>query len=604
MLTGIILYFFQSAICMAFFYALYWMFLKRDTFFRINRIFLLLTLIAAIIMPSLEIPFQPKMETTPEEYNMLDAVVITSHQYLNTNMLQEVVVTASAKSKFVWYQYLGIIYCLGVFVFALRFFKNIIQLLIWSRSNKRIRKNGVKIVIMKDNYPPFSFLNAVFISKEDFHKPNFESILAHERVHVDQLHTFDLLLLEILSVLFWLNPIIWLYKTSLKEVHEYLADDQVVSDTENPNTYKMHLVNQFIGGELFRLANNFGESTVKKRISMLGKMKTPKIALVKLLLLIPIFIVLLSAFSFTIQEEKKITSNTKISQWFNKDLKRFYSFSTDIYGFEKEDDLHFITDTEGAGIKSLEYKTNINQAEIVTISDEMPEYPGGILALQAFIAKSINYPKEVKFKSIEGSVFVSFVINKVGVVTNAHIARSEHPSLNREALRVISMLPIWKPGKREGKPVNVAYTVPVNFKMNSIVDSPMVAPEPIFSRIKNASDYLLEDKLKLQNQKTYYVVEQMPQFSNGTTGLWNYISRNIKYPTLAAEQGYEGVILISFKVNIEGRVMQAKILKGANIELNREALRVINTLPKWIPGKQKDKNVTVGYTIPIRFSLN
>ena len=305
MITGIILYFLQSAICMAFFYALYWLFLKRDTFFRVNRVFLLLTLFAAVSIPWLEIPFQPKHGTTADDYPVIDAVVLATQQYLNSNMLEEVVVTATAKKEFTWYQYLGIIYLTGVLLFSVRFFKNLLQLFIWRRNNKRIQKDGVQLVVMKEDYPPFSFLNSVFISKEDYQKPNFSSILAHERVHVDQLHTFDLLLIEILTVLFWMNPIIWFYKWSIQEVHEYLADDQVVNGSTNPNEYKMHIVNQFAGGDLFRLANNFGQSTLKKRISMLGRIKTPKIALVKLLLLIPILVVLFSAFAFTIEEEEK-----------------------------------------------------------------------------------------------------------------------------------------------------------------------------------------------------------------------------------------------------------------------------------------------------------
>ncbi|WP_209319745.1 M56 family metallopeptidase [Ancylomarina longa] len=589
---------------MAFFYALYWLFLKRDTFFRINRIFLLLTLVASIIIPSLEIPFQTKIKTTPDEYNMLDAVVITSHQYLNTNMLQEVVVTATAKNNLIWYQYLGLIYGLGVFVFAVRFLKNIIQLLVWGKSSKRIHEKGVKLVIMKDHYPPFSFLNAIFISREDFNKPNFESILAHERVHVEQFHTFDLLLIEILSVLFWLNPIIWFYKLSIQEVHEYLADDQVVSDTENPNTYKMHIVNQIVGGELFRLANNFGQSTVKKRISMLGKIKTPKIALVKLLLLIPIFIILFSAFSFTIREEKKISSEDKISQWIPDDLKHFYSFSTDIYGIDNEEELHFDTKKVSAGIKSLEYKDKINQEEIFTISDEMSEYPGGVVALQNFIAKNIIYPKKAEDENIEGRVFVSFVVNKLGKVTNEHIVKGDHTCLNKEALRVISTVPNWKHGKRKGNPVNVAYTISVNFNLKNLLDSPVVAPQPLFKRIKNASDYLLEDKLKLQTQKSFYIIEQMPKFTGGIKGFRRYVASHIKYPILAVEQGYQGQIFVNFLVNNDGRVTHAKIIKGANVELNREALRVINNMPKWIPGKQNDKNVAVSYIIPIRFSLH
>ena len=605
MVSGIILYFLQSAICMAFFYALYWLFLKRDTFFRINRIFLLLTLVASVLIPYLEIPFQLEAKSQDSEYAMLDAVVIASQQYLNSNMLEEVVVTTATQKNTSWYQYMGIVYLLGVLVFTLRFFANLIQLLLWSRKNKRLEVNGVKLVVMKGDYPPFSFLNSVFISHEDYQKPNFKSILEHERVHVDQLHTFDLILIEILTVLFWLNPFIWFYKSSLQEVHEYLADDQVVNGAVNPNEYKMHIVNQFAGGDLFRLANNFGQSTLKKRISMLGKIKTPKIALVKLLLLLPIFTVLFSAFAFTIEEEGKLSNEFSINELIPDELRRFYSYSDEITGYESENQILFVKSEKTNGISSLEYKNNIDPDQVRVITDEMPEFPGGVNALQNYIASSIEYPKDAERESIEGRVFVTFVVDRNGDVCKTRVVRGLHKSLDEEAVRVVSEMPKWQPGKLKGVKVNVSYTVPINFKIEDYIVEPLATRLPVYERIQNASDYHLENKLNLtKRSKEFIAVEKMPQFQGGTAGLRKYIARKVKYPILAAEQGYEGQVFVRFLVDKDGSIKNAKVVKGANIELNEEALRVINGMPKWVPGEQSGRKISVSYTIPIRFALN
>jgi TonB family protein len=605
MITGIILYFLQSAICMAFFYALYWLFLKRDTFFRINRVFLLLTLLASILIPTLEIPFQPEPRSAIENpLHVLDVVVKASQQYLNSNVLEEVVVTATVKKVLTWYQYVGIVYILGVFLFSIRFFRNLFQLFSWTKSSQIISEKGLRLVIMNDDYPPFSFLNSVFIGKADYQKANFNSILAHERVHVDQLHTFDLLMIEILTVVFWLNPVVWFYKYSIQEVHEYLADDKVVNGAVNANEYKMHIVNQFAGGDLFRLANNFGQSTLKKRITMLGRLKTPRIALVKLLLIIPIFVVLLSAFAFTIKEEEKLDSDFSFKELLPRDLNLFSSFKDDPIDFYNESKNDFRIQSSTHRINKLEYKETINLNEVKTITDEMPVFPGGVLALQKYIAKHVKYPKLAQSEQIEGRVFVSFVVNKEGKVINAALAKKVHPQLDREALRVVSSLPKWNPGKKDGKFVNIAYTVPINFQLKNLIDKPITSPDPLHARIKNASDYHLENILRTKKSKEYVLVEKMPQFTEANGNLRRYIARKIQYPVLAAEQGYEGQVFVQFVVAIDGSVAKAKIIKGANIELNKEALRVINNMPKWLPGEQQGKKVEVRYTIPIRFSLN
>ena len=605
MITGIILYFLQSAICMAFFYALYWLFLKKDTFFRVNRVFLLLTLIASILIPTLEIPFQPEPKSTIENpLHVLDAFVKVSQQYLNSNMLEEVVVTATVKKALTGYQYLGVIYLLGVFLFSIRFLKNLFQLLSWTKNSQIIRENGFRLVIMNDDYPPFSFLNSVFVGKADYQKANFNSILAHERVHVDQLHTFDLLMIEILTVIFWLNPVVWFYKSSIQEVHEYLADDKVVNGAVNANEYKMHIVNQFAGGDLFRLASNFGQSTLKKRISMLGRIKTPRIALVKLLLIIPIFIVLLSAFAFTIKEEEKLAPDFSIKELLPSDLNLFSSFRSDPADLYNQTKTDFPLLSSTRKINKLEYKKTINTEDIKVLADEMPVFPGGIVALQKYIAKHVSYPKLAQTKKIEGRVFVSFVVNKKGEVINATLAEKVHPLLDKEALRVISSLPKWNAGKMNGEFVNIAYTVPVNFQLSNLLDQPVNSPDRLYSRIKNASDYHLENILSANKSKEYVLVEKMPQFIGANGNLRRYIARKIQYPVLASEQGYEGQVFVQFVVKADGNVGRAKVIKGANVELNREALRVINSMPKWEPGEQQGKKVEVIYTIPIRFSLN
>lgn len=102
-------------------------------------------------------------------------------------------------------------------------------------------------------------------------------------------------------------------------------------------------------------------------------------------------------------------------------------------------------------------------AEVFFIVEDMPEFPGGDLALRKFIANAVKYPVIAQENGIMGKVYVTFVVGKDGSISNASIARGVDASLDKEALRVVNMLPRWKPGKQRGKPVNVSYTVPINF---------------------------------------------------------------------------------------------------------------------------------------------
>jgi TonB family protein len=242
---------------------------------------------------------------------------------------------------------------------------------------------------------------------------------------------------------------------------------------------------------------------------------------------------------------------------------------------------------------------------IYRIADQMPEFPGGIKALQNFISGEIKYPKKAIKNKLSGRVFVSFVVDKSGQVKNVCVNRGVSPELDKEAVRIISSLPQWTPGKQKGNFVNVAYTVPVLFKFENFLVQPVIARNPVVVKIKNASDYHLDNILNLtQFDSEYSVIEKMPQFPGGSENLRKFVANNIKYPILAAEQGYEGLVYVKFNVNKDGRVSDARIIKGANVELNNEAIRVINSMPYWIPGEQQGKKVKVSYTIPIRFALN
>lgn len=213
------------------------------------------------------------------------------------------------------------------------------------------------------------------------------------------------------------------------------------------------------------------------------------------------------------------------------------------------------------------------------VVEEMPEFPGGQEALRKFIANEVKYPVEAQEKAIQGKVFVNFVVSETGVVKDAKIARGVDPIIDNEALRVVNNLPAWKPGKQKGVAVNVSYTVPINFSL-----------EPA-------------QTAKPAEKQVFFIVEEMPEYPGGKNALFEYISKEIKYPAVAKEKGIQGKVFINFIVSANGSVKNAKVSRGVDPSIDMEALRVVNSLPNWKPGKQKGEAVDVSYTIPINFSL-
>ncbi len=303
--------------------------------------------------------------------------------------------------------------------------------------------------------------------------------------------------------------------------------------------------------------------------------------------------------------------------------------------------------------------------------EEMPEFPGGEAALKQYIASNTIYPESEKQTGIHGRAYVTFKITKEGKVTDARIARGLHPPMDKEAVRVVSLMPDWKPGKKDGKPVDVTYTVPVEFVLEnypvikSRATSTITATKPLYiidgEELQGSMDDLNPDDIKSidvlkgesgtqhfgekgkngviiiqtksgnkpgtgnknQNsgnkknpannntpniqsnqEKETWLPEDMPEFPGGAEALKQYIARSINYPESAKENGIQGRVYVTFKISKEGKVTDAKVARGIFPALDKEAVRVVSSLPNWNPGKQNGQPVeVVGYGIPVDFEL-
>ena len=229
------------------------------------------------------------------------------------------------------------------------------------------------------------------------------------------------------------------------------------------------------------------------------------------------------------------------------------------------------------------------EGEVFQVVEEMPEFPGGMAECMKWLGQNIKYPAEAKEKGVQGRVIVQMVVEKDGTITNAKVVRGVDPLLDAEALRVVNQSPKWKPGMQKGEAVRVKYTLPIMFRLSNDSSDSKAAETP--------------RKAIVDENGVHQVCEEMPEFPGGMQECMKWLGKNINYPAEAKEKGTQGRVIIQFVVEKDGSITEAKVARGVDPLLDAEALRVINSSPKWKPGKQGGQPVRVKYTIPVAFRL-
>jgi len=240
----------------------------------------------------------------------------------------------------------------------------------------------------------------------------------------------------------------------------------------------------------------------------------------------------------------------------------------------------------------------------------MPEFPGGDVALLEYIKNNIVYPEKAKAKGVYGRISMNFTVEIDGSVSNVIVARNVDPDLDAEAIRVIKSLPKFKPGTQRGKPVRVKYSVPVNFRPPepAKTDAGKTAPAKTDPAKKTPNTTVPAVIEIIENDVVYETAEVMPEFPGGEVALLKYIQAHTVYPKVAAENGKQGRVMVTFIVKNDGSVSNITVSENANKafdpELKAEAIRVIGLLPKFKPGTNKGKAINVKYSVPVNFKLN
>ncbi len=472
-----------------------------------------------------------------------------------------------------------------------------------------IRKSGIrkiagfKLVPIKRDLSPFSFFNLIFLNTNNIPGNELKNILHHEGEHIRRFHTIDIILLEIVCIVQWFNPFVWLYKHALREVHEFEADRGVIRKGENKTNYQNLILQQVFGNQFFQMVHNLTDhSLIKKRITMLTKRETKIKTLVRTIAILPIAAILVVVFSFTEESVKTVNEGNFLklpTQVIQNELTfvRPVQFSNVVYpvvkGGKTIDPSDFLPVSEITPVNGQPDQKSAFQdsGEVFFIVEEMPGFQGkGQNGFRIYLAQNLKYPEIAAENGIAGKVYVKFIVEADGSVSNVKLVRGVDPALDAEAIRVVKSSPTWTPGKQGGKKVRVSFTFPINFVTDTDEDQ---KDQPVI-------------QISSPEKDVFFIVEEMPRFQGSPDmGVFrDWLAENIRYPGKAREKKIQGKVYVSFIIDESGNLIQPEIKRGADPILDAEAIRVVMASPQWTPGKQRGKTVRVSLTFPITFSLN
>ncbi|MFH4963400.1 M56 family metallopeptidase [Gaetbulibacter sp. M235] len=531
-------YIIQTIAFQIFFLLVYDTFLKKETFFNWNRLYLLSTAVLSIVLPFIKI--DGFKDVVPQQYIInLPEIFIGNQPQLNANQIQIETISTQTQSGFSW----DILFYIGVLIATLLLIFKITKIVWLLYKNPKSKIGLFNIVSLINSSAAFSFFNYIFLG-ERLSEQEKESILKHEIVHVTQKHTLDLLFFEVLRIVFWFNPLVYMYQNKIMVLHEFIADASAVKH-QNKSEYYQNLLSQVFETKNISFINPFfKQSLIKKRIIMLQKTKSNQVNLLKYALLIPMVLGMLvytSCVQNLYSQEKKIQPESKIVQ-----------------------DSPLIQKIKA--VKSqIQVQGNTNEEEdrglnlLLKIAKQSDLDMDLVNEVQAYTSKE---PKTDLTKKI------SDVFEQIQM--QGSISEEENKTL-KELLILTS---------------DNGFNDPFFADVESNVEVPfgVVEQVPIFPGCESLTSNI-EQKKCMSNEISMFV------------------NKNFN-TSIGKENGLVGrqQISVIFKINQNGDIVDVRS-RALHPALEAEAIRVIKALPKMIPGKQKRKVVTVPYSLPIVFMV-
>lgn len=512
-------YLLEANLGLLLFYVVYATILRPETDFRIKRGYILSAIGASLIFPLLH-------------FSSGNTIIPSLSTIIPVYWLPEVVITAGsassqeyepASSLFSAWNFIFILYGCGVVITLILFLYRLTNLLFVIKRSNGYDMGAYKIIESEKNQSSFSFFQYIFIGHANkLSAAEKQQIIRHELVHAKHFHSFDILVVNILSIFFWFNPILMLYKKIFVQLHEFEADARAVENSDM-NDYCSLLARVALLSADFKLANHFSNSLTVKRIEMMRTIKTKinRWKLVAIAVILPLFCFTVACQDQVTQDVVDIVRNSNHAMEVPENVQARYdqlrkenpnsnyvlvelndhaekqlANMEATYGLPKSIEIYktdkgeWITGKSDSGVivKSahetaskqktlaiIEYNEQMKQigeaskmeGDIFTVVEESASFEGGFEALGTFIGQNLKYPEESRKTKTEGTVYVRFVVNQDGMLSDFVIMKGVDPLMDNEALRVVQLLPKWNPGKQSGKAVRQQFVLPIRFSLEN-----------------------------------------------------------------------------------------------------------------------------------------
>ena len=428
-----------------FFICAYWLFFRQETHHGLNRGYLLSTMLLSLLLPLTPTFFS--YYVPGELVSIVLPFVEVGQSSIHPNEGQSL--SFSTLVYLVW--------GLGSIILLFRTVAGILK--IKNLRGQNISIDGHSVAFIENIKSPFSFFNRIFIAKDHNYNPSeLKQVVLHESSHARLGHTFDLILMHVIQIVTWWNPFNYLYKSFLRESHEYQVDAYVISQ-EDAQTYSRFLVSNAQLQTTFSLAHHLFSQPLKQRIIMMQKHLTTRPNSMKYLLIFPILAT--AIFFHSCKDQVVDAADVQVPETYEIQSK------DTIFTFDPE--------TKSETMKIVDANKTVYK-----VVDEMPRFPGceslageerskcSSKNLLNYIYTSVKYPEAAKAEGVEGTVICKFVVSKSGHVENIELAKDPGAGMGDEVLRVVRKMADekeWVPGQHNGQEVNVAFTLPVKFKL-------------------------------------------------------------------------------------------------------------------------------------------
>ncbi|WP_455085098.1 TonB family protein [Prevotella nigrescens] len=464
-------------------FGFYKLMFSGDTFFALRRATLIGMCLVAMLVPGLNCSYW---------INKSVGMVSMANEYAAI-VLPAVTVTPGGGGAIGWETTAMTIYTMVACLLLLRFFWQLVSIVRLRNKCRTTDINGTKVYLLESNEGPFSFFNWIFINPTKHNRQETDEIMTHELAHCRQLHSVDILFTELFAIVFWANPFVWLLKREVRLNLEYLADNNVLAGGTDSKKYQYHLLGLAYRKNVATISNNFNVLPLKKRIKMMNKKRTKRIAKVKYALYIPLAAMLLVVsnietvardianvakampmakesvkqekmvdLSFSnkatvaVESRKNVQSTEAIERKDNKMEVQADNRNSEMSAQKVEET------TEVANEESAEKGPKKSPKKVYEYIENMPTFNGN---LNQWLLQNMKYPVEAMNKKEQGKVIVQFIVSENGEVSEPKIIRSVSPALDKEACRIVLAMPKWNPGKLKGKPVAVRYMLPITFRL-------------------------------------------------------------------------------------------------------------------------------------------